>query len=38
MKNGVKFSKEFTSYYLYRKALIKYKKSKKLTVVSYGEK
>lgn len=33
---GEKFSKTFTSEYLYRKFLNKAKKSKKVTILSYG--
>lgn len=33
---GEKFSKEFDSFYLYEKYLNKVKRSKKLTLVSYG--
>lgn len=36
-ENGKRFTKTFDSYYLYNKALIKYKHSKKLVVVSYGK-
>ncbi len=33
---GEKFNKTFTSEYLYRKFLNKAKKSKKVTILSYG--
>lgn len=36
-KKGEKFSKEFNSEYLYRNFLNKAKRSKDLTVVSYGK-
>ena len=36
-KNGEKFSKKFNSLYLYRKFLSKIKKSKTLTLISYGK-
>lgn len=35
-KDGDKFSKTFTSEYLYNKYLNKVKHSKKITVLSYG--
>lgn len=35
-EKGEKFKKEFTSEYLFRKFLNKAKRSKKLTVISYG--
>ena len=35
-ENGKKFSKTFTSEYLYRQFLNKAKKSKTLTILSYG--
>jgi hypothetical protein len=35
-QNGEKFTKTFTSEYLYKKFLEKCKRSKKLTVLSYG--
>lgn len=34
---GEKFTKKYDSYYLYTKALIKYKHSKKLRIISYGK-
>lgn len=37
-EKGEKFSKFFNSYYLYEKFLNKVKRSKKLQLVSYGEK
>ena len=37
-ENGQKFSKEFNSEYLFNKFLNKAKRSKKLTIVSYGKK
>lgn len=36
-KNGEKFSKNFNSEYLFRKFLNKIKKSKTLTLISYGK-
>lgn len=36
--NGKSFLKEYSSYYLYNKDLIKYKHSNKLKIISYGEK
>ena len=36
-ENGERFIKKYDSYYLYEKALNKYKHSKKLIIVSYGE-
>lgn len=35
-EKGEKFSLTYNSYYLYNKALIKYKKSKKIKLISYG--
>lgn len=35
-KNGKSFTKKYNSYYLYTKALIKYKYSKQLKILSYG--
>lgn len=35
-KNGKSFTKKYNSYYLYNKALIKYKYSKQLKILSYG--
>ena len=35
-EKGEKFSKTFTSEYLYRQFLNKAKRSKKLTILSYG--
>lgn len=37
-EKGQKFAKEFNSEYLFRKFLNRAKRSKKLTVVSYGRK
>lgn len=37
-EKGQKFTKEFNSEYLFNKFLNKAKRSKKLTVVSYGRK
>ena len=37
-EKGQKFAKEFNSEYLFKKFLNKAKRSKKLTVVSYGKK
>ena len=37
-EKGQKFAKEFNSEYLFKKFLNKAKRSKKLTVVSYGRK
>ena len=37
-ENGQKFSKEFNSEYLFNKFLNKAKRSKKLTIISYGKK
>lgn len=36
-EKGETFSKKFSSYYLYTKALIKYKYSKRLKILYYGE-
>ena len=36
-KNGEKFYKKFNSQYLYRKFLNKVKRSKTLTLISYGK-
>lgn len=37
-KNNQSFVKEYSSFYLYNKDLIKYKFSNKLKIISYGEK
>ena len=34
---GEKFTKKYTSYFLYNQALIKYKHSKNLRIISYGK-
>jgi hypothetical protein len=36
-EKGETFVKTYTSYYLYNKDLIKYKHSKKLKILRYGE-
>jgi hypothetical protein len=36
-ENGTKFEKQFESEYLYNKFLNKAKRSKKLTIISYGK-
>lgn len=37
-EKGQRFTKEFYSYYLYNKFLNRAKRSKKLTILSYGKK
>ena len=36
-ETGKCFTKNYTSYYLYNKALQKFKHSKKLKIISYGK-
>lgn len=35
-ESGKRFIKKYESYYLYKKALNKYKYSKKIKIISYG--
>lgn len=35
-ERGERFAKKYNSYFLYQKALNKYKHSKKIKIVSYG--